>query len=337
MWLRPARRASRVAATTETRGAFMTFLQAALRPPFQHHDFDPVDLARARWRSGSRISVCLPARNEAATVGRIIRAIRRDLVEACSLVDEVVLMDDGSSDGTADEARRAGARVETVAAVLPQLGRGQGKGNAMWRSLFVTEGDVVCWVDADVQGFGPHVVTGLIGPLLLEAEVDLVKGFFKRPADGLPHGGGRVTELVARPLISKLFPGLAGIVQPLAGFTAGRRSVLEAVPFLEGWGVEFALLVDVAERVGLDRVAQVDLGSIEHDRGTLRKLAPQAMAVLTVAHRRAGVDSSTDPLCQLLRFDEGHLPDVEQVSVAERPPMNTVAAYRARAAAAMTA
>ena len=308
----------------------MTVLQAALRPPFQHHDFDPVDLARARWRSGTRISVCLPARNEAATVGRIIRAIRRDLVEACSLVDEVVLMDDGSSDGTADEARRAGARVETVAAVLPQVGRGQGKGNAMWRSLFVTEGDVVCWVDADVQGFGPHVVTGLIGPLLLDPEIDLVKGFFQRPADGLPHGGGRVTELVARPLISKLFPELAGIVQPLAGFTAGRRAVLEAVPFIEGWGVEFGLLVDVAARVGLDRVGQVNLGSIEHDRGMLRKLAPQAVAVLTAALRRAGLERSEDQECPLLGFDDEHLPGLELVTVAERPPACSVTAYRGR-------
>jgi glucosyl-3-phosphoglycerate synthase len=315
----------------------MTLVRAALRPPFRHLEFDPVDLARARWASGTTISVCLPARNEANTVGRIVQSIRHDLVETCGLVDEVVVMDDGSTDGTADEAAAAGARVESVATVLPELGPGSGKGNVMWRSLSVTRGDLICWVDADVRGFEPHLVAGLIGPLLLEAEVDLVKGFFKRPADGLPHGGGRVTELVARPLISKLFPGLAGIVQPLAGFTAGRRSVLEAVPFLEGWGVEFALLVDVAERVGLDRVAQVDLGSIEHDRGTLRKLAPQAMAVLTVAHRRAGVDSSTDPLCQLLRFDEGHLPDVEQVSVAERPPMNTVAAYRARFAEALPA
>lgn len=308
----------------------MTAIPAALRPPFRHQDFDPFELARARWSSATSISVCLPAHNEAGTIGGIVGAIRHDLVDTCGLVDEVVVMDDGSTDGTADEATAAGARVESVAAVLPELGPGSGKGNVMWRSLSVTRGDLICWVDADIRRFDSRLVAGMIAPLLLEPEIDLVKGFFRRPADGLPHGGGRVTELVARPLISKLFPGLAGIVQPLAGFTSGRRSVLEAVPFLEGWGVEFALLVDVSRRVGLDRVAQVDLGSIEHDRGTLRKLAPQAMAVLTAALRRAGVDTSTDPLCQLLRFDEGHLPDVEPVSVAERPPMNTVAAYRAR-------
>jgi glucosyl-3-phosphoglycerate synthase len=133
---------------------------------------------------------------------------------------------------------------------------------------------------------------------------------------------------VARPLISKLFPELTGIVQPLAGATAGRREILESVPFLEGWGVEFALLVDVARQAGVHRVAQVDLGSIEHDRGTLRKLAPQATAVMTAALRRAGLEASTDPSCELVRFDEKHLESVERVTVAERPPMSTVAAYR---------
>ena len=310
----------------------MTVLQAALRPPFRHSDFDPVNLARARWGSGTRISVCLPARDEAATIGGIVQAIRRDLVEAVGLVDEVVVLDDGSSDGTAEEARRAGARVETVAAILPGLEPGHGKGNAMWRSLFVTEGDLICWVDADIRGFGPHLVTGLLGPLLLEPGIDMVKGSFRRPADGLSHGGGRVTELVARPLICKLFPDLAGIVQPLAGFTAGRRSVMDAVPFLEGWGVEFGLLVDVTELVDLDGVAQVDLGSIEQDRGTLRKLAPQAVAVLTAALRRAGLEGSRDPECWLLGFDEQHLPGVELESVAERPPARTMAAYHARSA-----
>ena len=315
----------------------MTVVPAALRPPSSFLDFDPMSLARSRWQSGTTISVCLPARNEAATIGAIVRAIRRDLVETSGLVDEVVVMDDGSTDHTADEAAAAGARVESVTAVLPELPAGSGKGNVMWRSLWATRGDLICWVDADVRGFDPRLVVGMIGPLLSNEDVDLVKGFFRRPAEGLPHGGGRVTELVARPLISMLFPRLAEVVQPLAGFTAGRRAVLEAVPFFEGWGVEFGLLVDVAERVGLDRLAQVDLGSIEHDRGTLRKLAPQAMAVLAVALRRAGMDHSTDPICHLLAFDEGHVPDLQEVSVAERPPINSVAEYRARAAAAMTA
>jgi glucosyl-3-phosphoglycerate synthase len=308
----------------------MTVRDAALRPPFHYRDFDPAHLARARLASGSTVSVCLPARDEAATVGHIVRAIRHELYDRWAIVDEVVVMDDGSSDGTATAARAAGAEVVTVADVLAEEGRGSGKGNAMWRSIFAARGDLICWVDADIHRFDVHFVTGLLGPLLADAGVGLVKGFYRRPAHGLAHGGGRVTELVARPLISKLFPTLGGVIQPLAGATAGRRDVLESVPFVEGWGVEFALLVDVVVRFGLEAVAQVDLGRIEHSPQTLRKLGPQALAVLTVALRRAGLDPFDEPTCELLRFDVDHAPEIEQVPVAERPPMATVAAYRAR-------
>jgi glucosyl-3-phosphoglycerate synthase len=218
--------------------------------------------------------------------------------------------------------------VVTVEDVLRELGPGSGKGNVMWRSLFAARGDVICWVDADIRDFDVNFITGLLGPLLTDPSVGLVEGFYRRPANGLAHGGGRVTELVARPLISKLFPSLSGIVQPLAGATAGRRSVLEAVPFVEGWGVEFALLVDVVERFGLDRVAQVDLGRIEHEKSD----APEARAA---GHgrphrgpRRAGLDPFEDPTSELLRFDVDHAPEVERVPVAERPPMITVPTYR---------
>jgi glucosyl-3-phosphoglycerate synthase len=319
------------------KGTPMSGLPAPLRPPFSVGDFGSLELARARWSAGTTVSVALPARNEAPTVGAIVRAIHRDLVEAYGLVDEIVVLDDGSTDRTAEEAVGAGARVETVGGILPHLGRGEGKGDAMWRSLFVTRGDVVCWIDADIRNFRSHLVAGLIGPLLLDPEIVLVKGFFRRPADGLPHGGGRVTELVARPLISKLFPGLAGIVQPLSGFTAGRRGVLEAVPFLDGWGVEFGLLVDVAAMFGVDRLAQVDLGSILHDRATLRKLAPQALAVLTAALRRAGLEPSTAPECSLATFDDEHLLSAELVSVGERPPARSVDANRQPAAGILPA
>jgi glucosyl-3-phosphoglycerate synthase len=308
----------------------VTVQEAALRPPFSHGDYDPEDLARARWASGSTVSVCLPARDEDSTVGEIVGSIRGELCERWGIVDEVVVMDDGSTDRTAAVAADAGALVVGVGEVLPELGEGSGKGNVMWRSLFAARGDLICWVDADIRNFDVHFITGLLGPLLTEPSVGLIKGFYRRPAHGLVHGGGRVTELVARPLISLLFPHLGGIVQPLAGATAGRRRVLESVPFVEGWGVEFALLVDVVERFGLDRVAQVDLGRVEHDNQTLRKLGPQAMAVLTVALRRAGLDPFDDPTSELLRFDVDHAPEVERVPVAERPPMVTIPAYRAR-------
>ena len=330
-------RAHTVKATGHDERGPVSVATASLRPPFRPDHFDLVDLERLCWSTGTTISVCLPARNEASTVGSIVRTIRQDLVDGCGLVEEVLVLDDGSTDGTAEQAALAGARVESVDAILPELPAGSGKGNAMWKSLFASRGDVICWVDADIRNFRSHFVWGLLGPLLVDPQIDLVKGFFRRPADGLSHGGGRVTELVARPLIAKLFPHLAGIVQPLAGATAGRRELLESIPLLEGWGVEFALLVDVVRQAGLDRLAQVDLGSIEHDRGSLRKLAPQAIAILTAALRRAGLEDASAGSCEFLRFDEDHVGGVERVPVSERPPMRQVAAYAARLAAEVPA
>jgi glucosyl-3-phosphoglycerate synthase len=288
-------------------------------------DFAADDLVTAKRALDLRISVCLPARDEEATVGHIVATIRRTLMEAVPLVDEVVVIDDRSTDATAEVAAWEGARVLGVDDVLPQTPRGAGKGNAMWKSLFASDGDLVCWLDADVRNFGPHFVTGLLGPLLTDPRLAFVKGFYRRPLHGEPTGGGRVTELVARPLLSLLFPHLAGFVQPLGGEYAGRRRVLESVPFVEGWGVEIGLLVDVVARVGLDATAQVDLGVREHRNRPLDELGPQATSILVTALRRAGltdVDRTT-----LLRFTEAFEPQTVEVDAAERPPIATVAAY----------
>jgi glucosyl-3-phosphoglycerate synthase len=213
----------------------------------------------------------------------------------------------------------------SVADVLAECGPGQGKGNAMWKSLHVTTGDVVCWVDADIRNFAAHFVTGLLGPLLTDPETAFVKGYYRRPLHGEPTGGGRVTELMARPLLSVLFPELAGFIQPLGGEYAGRRSVLEQVPFVEGWGVEIGLLVDIVRRVGLGATAQVDLGVREHRNRPLDELGGQATAILLTALRRAGltdVDHAT-----LTRFTDAFDPSAVAVDAAERPPMVTVPAY----------
>lgn len=291
-----------------------------------HSQFSASSLVTLKAAQGTRISVCLPARDEAATVGPIVGAIRRALVERVALVDEVVVVDDDSTDGTADAAAAAGARVVRADDVLPETGPGSGKGNVLWKSLYACEGDLLCWVDADIRDFSPHFVTGLLGPLLTRPDVVFVKGFYRRP--GEHHDGGRVTELVARPLLSQLFPHLTGFVQPLSGEYAGRRVVLDDLPFVEGWGVELALLVDVVGRHGLASVAQVDLGERRHRNRPLAELGPQATAILVTALRRAGLDAATAR--DLVRYDEDHLAQRIPIEVRERPPIRTVPAYRAK-------
>jgi glucosyl-3-phosphoglycerate synthase len=272
------------------------------------------------------VSVCLPARNEAPTIGAIVSAAVR-----LDIVSEVVVIDDGSTDDTAAIAREAGARVVAEASVLAETGPGSGKGNAMWKSLFACTGDIICWVDADLRNFRGEYIDRLCAPLLSQPDTMFVKAYFTRSFEGSPTGGGRVTELVARPLLSLLFPKLADIVQPLGGEYAARRRALEVLPFVEGWGVELGLLIDIVERFGRDSVAQVDLDTREHRNKPLEDLGPQALAVIATALRRADLlPAEAVPLVELLRAAPDGSIDAEPVEVRERPPMITVPAYRAR-------
>jgi len=288
-------------------------------------------LVAAKARHGHTVSVCLPARDEEATVGRVVETVRRSLVEHLQLVDEIVVMDDGSTDATGDAARAEGARVFSVAELLPELPPGSGKGNAMWKSLFVCNGDLLCWVDADIRNFRADFVTGLLAPLLNDPDVGMVKGFYRRPLHDDPTGGGRVTELMARPVLSYLFPLLTRFVQPLAGEYAARRSIIETVPFVEGWGVEIGLLLDVVHRFGIQSVTQVNLGVRAHRNRPLDQLGPQALAILATALRRAGLDACDPPFAaELVRYDDDLGPERIPVVVRERPPMITVPEYRAK-------
>ena len=285
--------------------------------------------ALVRAKAGTGVSVCLPARNEEATIGPIVASIRRHLVDEVSLVDEVVVIDDGSSDATAPIARAEGALVLAADEILPDLPSGSGKGNALWLSLYACEGDIICWLDADVRNFGPHFVTRLLAPLLVDPAIGFVKGYYRRPLHGEATGGGRVTELMARPVISSLFPHLAGFVQPLAGEYAGRRALLETVPFVEGWGVEIGLLIDLVANFGIDALTQVDLDVREHRNRPLEELGPQAMAILVTGLRRAGVPVDKR-LAELVRYDDAQQQERVAVEIRERPPIVTVPAYRAR-------
>lgn len=288
-------------------------------------------LGELKRRDGVLISVVIPARNEARTVGGVVTAISDALMKRTALVDEVVVMDSDSTDSTADEAARAGATVFATREVAPELGSYPGKGEALWKSLLVTKGDLLVFVDADLTRWGPHFVTGLLGPLLAHEQVRLVKGFYTRvrtESDGSTSTeGGRVTELVARPLINLWWPELAGVIQPLAGEWAARRSLMESLSIPVGYGVELATLMDTAARFGLDAVAQVDLGSRAHRHQANHDLALMAAELLMVAERRrpAGREPARAQITQYTREDGQVRPVVRPVPAHERPPAASLA------------
>jgi glucosyl-3-phosphoglycerate synthase len=293
-------------------------------------DWPAERLLELKLELGRRISVVIPAKNEARTVAGVAGAIYRSLIDQVPLVDELVVIDSDSTDATAEIAARAGAVVHRAHDVAPALGSFPGKGEALWKSLLVTKGDLLVFIDADLTLWGPHFVTGLLGPLLSDEQIRLVKGFYTRvrtESDGSTSTeGGRVTELVARPLISLWWPELAGVVQPLAGEWAARRSLMESLSIPVGYGVELATLMDTVARHGLDAVAQVDLGSRAHRHQANHDLALMAAELLVVAERRrpAGEPPAGAELQQFERA-AGELRAVSRpVPVHERPPAGSL-------------
>ncbi|MEV6649068.1 glucosyl-3-phosphoglycerate synthase [Streptomyces sp. NPDC051219] len=293
----------------------------------------PLDQLIAAKR-GTAVSVVLPALNEQETVGDIVAVIRRELMEAVPLVDELVVVDSGSTDRTAEVAAAAGARVVHRDTILPRLPAVPGKGEVLWRSLLVTGGDLVCFVDADLKDFSADFVSGIVGPLLTDPDVQFVKAMYDRPLAGAAGQGGRVTELVARPLLNLHWPQLAGFVQPLGGEYAARRSLLERLPFPVGYGVELGLLVDSLHTVGLDAMAQVDVGERVHRHQDGQALGRMAAAIYRTAQLRLSRGHLVRPaLTQFERGAEGFVPQTHAVDTEERPPMLDIREYAARRAA----
>ncbi|MFI6103778.1 glucosyl-3-phosphoglycerate synthase [Streptomyces sp. NPDC051310] len=287
-------------------------------------------------KQGTTVSVVLPALNEEATVGEIVTVIRRELMTpSVPLVDELVVVDSGSADRTARVAAAAGARVVHRDAILPRIPALPGKGEVLWRSLLVTRGDVVCFVDADLRDFSADFVSGIVGPLLTDPSVQFVKAMYDRPMAGSAGQGGRVTELVARPLLNLHWPQLAGFVQPLGGEYAARRSLLERLPFPVGYGVELGLLVDALHLAGLDALAQVDVGVRRHRHQDDRALGRMAAAIYRTAQLRLSRAHLVRPeLTQFDRGADGFVPRTYPVDTEERPPMVSVAEYARRRRAA---
>lgn len=284
-------------------------------------------------KGDQRVSVIIPARDEEATVGDIVAAIRRDLMSGPQpLVDELLVVDSDSTDATAQRAREAGARVVATPEVLPSIPTVPGKGEAMWRGLAATQGDVVVFVDADLRSFTSDYVVALLGPILSDSSVHLVKACYDRPliADGGRRvmGGGRVTELVARPLLNLHWPELAGVAQPLAGEYAMRRDLIESLPIPCGYGVEFALLVDTAQRAGLDAVAQVDLGERRHRHQDDQSLGIMAAEIWQVALDRLdpgnAVSRPGDSIAEFTYGPDGVTMTDHVVEVLVRPPLARV-------------
>jgi glucosyl-3-phosphoglycerate synthase len=288
-------------------------------------------LLSAKQSTGQSVSVVLPALDEEATVGDIVSVIRRELVLGVPLVDEIVVVDSGSSDRTSEVAAAAGARVVHRDAILPRIPAVPGKGEVLWRSLLVTGGDIVCFVDADLREFSADCVSGIVGPLLTDPDVHLVKPMSDRPPGAAPGQGGRVTELMARPLLNMHWPQLAGFVQPLGGEYAARRSLLERLPFPVGYGVELGMLVDALHLVGLDALAQVDVGVRVHRHQDGRALGRMAAAIYRTAQLRLARGHLVRPtLTQFERGPGGFEPRTYAVDTEERPPMAEIAEYAAR-------
>ncbi|MGY1605509.1 glucosyl-3-phosphoglycerate synthase [Geodermatophilus sp. SYSU D00815] len=296
-------------------------------------ELDPAALLRAKLRGGHRVSVVLPARDEAETVGGLVAELHELWVRRTPLVDELLVVDSDSTDGTAAVARAAGADVVATTEVLPAHGSRPGKGEALWKALAATDGDLVVFLDADLKGDVRHYVPGLLAPLLTDPGVVYVKGCYTRPLEiaGLeqPAGGGRVTELTARPLLNALWPELAGFVQPLGGEYAGRRAALERVPFVSGYGVEVGLLVDLLQQHGLSALAQVDLGVRRHTSQSQEALGGMAGQIVATVLARAGAATASGLLTQFRHDGERFVPRSTAVAVDERPPMITVPEYAA--------
>jgi len=298
-------------------------------------------LVDAKERQNLKISVGLPTLNEEATIRKVIRAIRSRLVERVPLVDELVVIDSRSEDRTREIAEEEGIRVFIHDEILPETGSYRGKGEALWKSLHVLGGDIVAWIDTDVTSAHPKFVYGIVGPLLMRPDLQFVKAFYQRPlriGDELQAtGGGRVTELAARPILNLFFPELSGIVQPLSGEQAGRRTLLEQLPFFSGYGVETGLLVDTLQHAGLGAIGQVDMKQRIHRNQSLYDLSKMSFEVLQVAIKRVGEAHGTNLLdeanftMKLIAAGAGKLHlEMHDIIDIERPPIATIPAYQAR-------
>jgi hypothetical protein len=299
------------------------------------------ELVEQKEQQGLTISLGLPTLNEEKTIGNIIRTVREKFIERYPLLDEIVVIDSNSTDRTVEIVERLGVRVIRHPEVLTQYGVWGGKGDALWKSLYVLRGDLIAWIDTDIVNIHPRFVSGVLGPLIRYPRLMYVKGFYQRPLylgrKVEARGGGRVTELTVRPLLNLFYPELSGFAQPLAGEYAGRRAALECVPFFAGYGVETGLLIDLWSRFGLSAMGQVDLEERVHRNQSLLTLSKMAFEVVQVVMQRVGQARGMELVNELnrsmksIRYARNEFQlDVTDIRARERPPMTTILEYRSR-------
>ncbi|HEX6033412.1 MAG TPA: glucosyl-3-phosphoglycerate synthase [Anaerolineales bacterium] len=295
-------------------------------------------LLRLKRERGLSISLALPALNEEQTVGNVIETIKRPLMDTVPLLDEIVLIDSNSEDHTREIAQSLDVPVYIHQEVLPDYGSRRGKGEALWKSLYCTQGDIVIWLDTDIVNIHPRFAYGLIGPLLLRPDIQFVKGFYRRPlrvGDKIQAGGGgRVTELTARPLLNLFYPELSGVIQPLSGEYGGTRAALEQFSFFSGYGVEIGLLIDMLDKFGLTAIAQVDLQERIHHNQPLEALSKMSFAIIqAVIHKlesRYGQNflENVNKTMKLIRYEQDNfMLEIEEIAERDRPPMIELPEY----------
>jgi len=307
---------------------------------FDSEEFrDTAKLVEAKQRQGVKISLAFPTLNEEATIGKEILVLKTELMDRVPLLDEIAVIDSGSADRTREVASEYGAAVHSSRGILKRYGSYRGKGENLWKSLYVLSGDIIVWIDADISNIGPKFVYGLVGPLLRDPVIAYVKAFYERPmrTEGVlvPSGGGRVTEILVRPLFSQFYPELASLVQPLSGEYAGRRSLLERLPFSVGYGVELGHLIDIYHTTGVGSIAQVNMASRVHRNQSVHALGKMAFGILSTFHQRLEKYGEARLLKETGRAHlsvsaggYGHEVERTEISCIERPPMIEIEEYR---------
>ncbi len=310
-----------------------------------HSQFEDIDrLVELKKQKRLKISVGIPTLNEEENVANVVKTLKDALYIKKHLVDEIAIIDSGSEDNTVAIAEKAGAKVIESERHLREFGVFYGKGENLWKSLHVLRGDIICWVDADIRNIHPKFVYGLLGPMLEQKKIGYVRGFYRRPITFkdkvVSYGGGRTTEICVRPFLNLYFPELTGFIQPLCGQAAGRRNILEKVPFFVGYGVELGLLIDIAKSFGLNAMAQVDLDEVKHGQQETAALGRMAFSMLQVFAKRLGEEERASFLrefCPIFRFpeireEEGkpreYFLSEREIIERERPPIRQLPDYR---------